>query len=140
MFRLTTRHKLRNGVMLLRTHYEGLRVGEVAALTYENILQADSRMAVGIRLAPKQTKGKHTRTTDRHGLGRDRGSDPCIMPAVTTVTLRWTRVSVYSGAVRAKAQSSGASSSLRSGKARAAASDRIEHPASARMTAARSPK
>lgn len=57
-----TRHKLRNRVMLLCTYYAGLRVGEVAALTYGNVVQADGSIAAEIRLDAQQTKGKHART------------------------------------------------------------------------------
>lgn len=57
-----TRHKLRNRVMLLCTYYAGLRVGEVAALTYGNVVQADGSIAAEMRLAAEQTKGKHART------------------------------------------------------------------------------
>ena len=36
------RHALRNRVMLLTTHWSGMRVGEVAALRYADVLAADA--------------------------------------------------------------------------------------------------
>jgi len=57
-----TRHKLRNRTILLCTYLAGMRVGEVAALTYGNVVQADGSIAAEIRLEAEQTKGKHART------------------------------------------------------------------------------
>ena len=59
---VATRHSLRNRVMLLATHWSGMRVGEVAALTYGNVAQADGSIASEIRLTADQTKGSHART------------------------------------------------------------------------------
>ena len=58
----TRRHSTRNRVMLLLTHYAGMRVGEVAALRLNDVLNSDSTIKDEVRLLPEQTKGKHART------------------------------------------------------------------------------
>ena len=58
----TRRHSLRNRVMLLLTHYAGMRVGEVAALRIYDILNSDMSIKSEARLLPDQTKGKYART------------------------------------------------------------------------------
>ncbi len=55
------RHALRNRVMLLMLHWAGMRVGEVAAVKYENVLASDGTILAEIRLAAEQTKGKRAR-------------------------------------------------------------------------------
>ena len=55
------KHALRNRVMLLMTHWAGMRVGEVAALRYGDVLAADGTVVPEIRLARDQTKGAHGR-------------------------------------------------------------------------------
>ena len=55
------KHALRNRCMLLITHWAGMRVGEVAALLYSNVLAADGSILAEIRLAAKQTKGDKAR-------------------------------------------------------------------------------
>ena len=55
------KHALRNRCMLLMTHWAGMRVGEVAALLYSNVLAADGSILAEIRLAAKQTKGDKAR-------------------------------------------------------------------------------
>lgn len=56
------RHALRNRVMLLCTHWAGMRVGEVAALKRGDVVSADGTIVNEIRLAADQTKGRHPRT------------------------------------------------------------------------------
>ena len=58
----TRPHALRNRVMLLATHLAGLRVGEVANLRYEDVVDAAGVVRDEIRLEPEQTKGRHART------------------------------------------------------------------------------
>ncbi len=58
----TRPHALRNRTMLLATHLAGLRVGEVANLRYEDVVDAAGVVRDEIRLEPEQTKGRHTRT------------------------------------------------------------------------------
>ena len=55
------KHALRNRCMLLITHWAGMRVGEVAALLYSNVLAADGSILAEIRLAADQTKGDKAR-------------------------------------------------------------------------------
>jgi len=58
----TRRHSARNRAMLLLTHFAGMRVGEVAALRINDVLNGDSTIKGEVRLMPDQTKGKHART------------------------------------------------------------------------------
>ena len=58
----TRRHSARNRVMLLLTHYAGMRVAEVAALRINDVLNGDNSIKGEVRLMPDQTKGKHART------------------------------------------------------------------------------
>jgi integrase/recombinase XerD len=58
----TRRHSARNRTALLLTHYAGMRVGEVAALRINNVLNADGTVKEEIRLMANQTKGSHART------------------------------------------------------------------------------
>ena len=53
---------LRNRLMLLMTHWAGMRVGEVAALRVSDVRSADGRVKPEIQLDATQTKGKHART------------------------------------------------------------------------------
>jgi integrase/recombinase XerD len=48
--------------MLLMTHWSGMRVGEVAAISIGDIRNADGTVKSEIRLDATQTKGKHART------------------------------------------------------------------------------
>jgi len=57
----TRRHAARNRAMLLAMYYAGLRVGECAALRYENILDSEGKIVSEIRLSAEQTKGRHAR-------------------------------------------------------------------------------
>ncbi len=54
-------HALRNRAMLLCTHWAGMRVGEVAALRYENVVAADGSIYAELRLTAEQTKGGQAR-------------------------------------------------------------------------------
>lgn len=55
------KHALRNRVMLLMTHWAGMRVGEVAALRYADVLAADGTINAEVRLSAEQTKGDRAR-------------------------------------------------------------------------------
>jgi integrase/recombinase XerD len=57
----TRPHALRNRVMLLATHYAGLRVGEVANLRYCDVVDGLGTIRDEIRLDPGQTKGRYGR-------------------------------------------------------------------------------
>ena len=56
------RYRLRNRLMLLLTHWAGMRVGEVAALRVSDVRSAEGRVKPEIQLDATQTKGKHART------------------------------------------------------------------------------
>jgi integrase/recombinase XerD len=58
----TRKHAARNRVMLLLTHWAGLRVGEVAALRYCDVLAGDGSVRETVLLSAEQTKGRHART------------------------------------------------------------------------------
>ncbi len=57
----TRPHALRNRVLLLATHYAGMRVGEVANLRYEDVVDEAGQVRDEIRLEAEQTKGRHGR-------------------------------------------------------------------------------
>jgi len=57
----TRAHAARNRAMLLLTHLAGMRVGEVAALTWGDVVSAEGRVKDEIRLNADQTKGGHPR-------------------------------------------------------------------------------
>jgi len=52
----TRQHALRNRAMLLMTHWGGMRVGEVAALRYCDVLNSDGTVRSEINLSAEQTK------------------------------------------------------------------------------------
>lgn len=58
----TRKHAARNRAMVLMTHLGGMRVGEVAALRYADVLNNDGTVKDEIHLSPDQTKGRHART------------------------------------------------------------------------------
>ena len=58
----TRQHAVRNRTMLLMTHWGGMRVGEVAALRYCDVLNSDGSVRAEINLSSEQTKGSHSRT------------------------------------------------------------------------------
>jgi integrase/recombinase XerD len=55
------RHALRNRIVLLLGHWAGMRVGEIAALRYGDVLAADATILHEIRLSAEQTKGSKAR-------------------------------------------------------------------------------
>lgn len=55
------KHAPRNRLMVLMTHYAGMRVGEVAALLVGNVRNPNGTIKDEIRLAAEQTKGRHAR-------------------------------------------------------------------------------
>ena len=57
----TRRHYKRNRAIILLTHYAMLRVGEVAALRYCDVLEADGQIKAETTLTAAQTKGKKGR-------------------------------------------------------------------------------
>lgn len=60
-FIATRKHAVRNRAMVLTTFLSGLRVGEVAALKYMDILDADEEVRSEVRLDATQTKGNEGR-------------------------------------------------------------------------------
>ena len=54
-------HSARNRLMVLMTHWAGMRVGEVAALRIQDVRTPDGSVKQEIRLDAAQTKGKHAR-------------------------------------------------------------------------------
>ncbi|WP_438979163.1 tyrosine-type recombinase/integrase [Polynucleobacter sp.] len=56
-----TKHGLRNQTILLMTHWAGMRVGEVAAVRYGDVLASDGSIRSEIRLSAQQTKGSKSR-------------------------------------------------------------------------------
>ena len=65
------RHAARNRVALMLSHHAGLRVGEIASLSFANVVKHDDARIVvkhvrsvrdQIRLNPSQTKGGVART------------------------------------------------------------------------------
>jgi integrase/recombinase XerD len=57
----TRRHAVRNRAMLMTMYLAGLRVGECAALRYEDVLNAEGEVRNEIRLDAEQTKGRYGR-------------------------------------------------------------------------------
>jgi integrase/recombinase XerD len=60
-FIATRKHAVRNRAMVLTTFLSGLRVGEVAALRYMDVLDADEEVRSEVRLDATQTKGNEGR-------------------------------------------------------------------------------
>ena len=58
----TRPHAARNRAMLLTTHLAGLRVGEVALLSWSDAVDTSGQVREEIRLNADQTKGRHPRT------------------------------------------------------------------------------
>jgi len=56
-----TKHSLRNRAILLTTHLSGMRIGEVAALRYSDVVAADGTIKAEVRLSATQTKGNRAR-------------------------------------------------------------------------------
>ena len=57
----TRKHAVRNRAMVLMTHWAGMRVGEVAALRINDVLDIRGEVRSEIRLDAEQTKGNHSR-------------------------------------------------------------------------------
>jgi integrase/recombinase XerD len=55
------KHAPRNRLMLLMTHWAGMRVGEVAALRVQDVRDTTGSVLPEIRLSASQTKGQHAR-------------------------------------------------------------------------------
>ena len=60
-FTRTRRHYKRNRAIILLTHYAMLRVGEVAALRYCDVVDADGEIKAETTLSAAQTKGNKAR-------------------------------------------------------------------------------
>lgn len=58
----TRPHATRNRMALLLTHWAGMRVGEVAALRWCDVIAQDGQVKPEIRLSAAQTKGEQART------------------------------------------------------------------------------
>ena len=57
-----TRSAIRNRTIILVTHWSGMRVGEVAALRWSDIVALDGSIKSEVRLTASQTKGRKPRT------------------------------------------------------------------------------
>jgi integrase/recombinase XerD len=58
----TRRHAARDRLLVLSTHWGGMRIGECAAITVGDVLAFDGTIKPEIRLSAAKTKGKHPRT------------------------------------------------------------------------------
>ncbi|PYE37666.1 integrase/recombinase XerD [Rhizobium sp. PP-WC-1G-195] len=56
-----TKHAGRNRLALMLSHLAGLRVGEIAALTVRDVVDAEGRVREQLRLRAEITKGGHAR-------------------------------------------------------------------------------
>ena len=56
-----TRYAARNRVMVMLTFYAGLRIGEVAALKWGDVISAEGAVKSEVMLAPEQVKFGHAR-------------------------------------------------------------------------------
>ena len=57
-----TRYSLRNSCLIMMSFYGGLRVGEIAALTYNDVLDNEGYIKDEVYLKANQTKGNEGRT------------------------------------------------------------------------------
>ena len=57
----TRKHSVRNRTLLMTTFFSGMRVGEVASLRYNDVVDADGAIRTEIRLSAEQTKGNEAR-------------------------------------------------------------------------------
>ena len=57
----TRKHSARNRALLMTTHLSGMRVGEVASLRNNDVLDVDGNIRTEIRLSAEQTKGNEAR-------------------------------------------------------------------------------
>jgi len=58
----TRKHAVRNRAMMLLTHWACLRIGEVAALRWSDVISHEGLVKDEIRLLAYMTKGRHART------------------------------------------------------------------------------
>ena len=58
----TRRHALRNRMLILMSFWTGMRVGEIASLSINDVVDPRGIVKAEIRLDASQTKGKHART------------------------------------------------------------------------------
>lgn len=58
----TTRYRVRNRALVLMSFWSGMRVGEIAGLTIAHVRSEDGSIKQELRLAPDETKGRHSRT------------------------------------------------------------------------------
>ena len=56
------RYAVRNRMLILMSFWSGMRVGEIASLRIEDVVDARGAVRAEIRLDASQTKGKHART------------------------------------------------------------------------------
>ena len=56
------RNSIRNRMMILLSHWGGMRVGEIAALKIGNVINKGGVITTEIRLSPDQTKGSKSRS------------------------------------------------------------------------------
>jgi integrase/recombinase XerD len=56
------RNSARNRMMVLLSHWGGMRVGEIAALKIGNVINEEGGIATEIRLSSQQTKGSRSRS------------------------------------------------------------------------------
>lgn len=57
-----SRHAARNRLAFMLSHFAGLRVGEIAALTVHDVIDCDGGVREQLRLSADITKGGHART------------------------------------------------------------------------------
>jgi integrase/recombinase XerD len=57
-----TRNPIRNRTVILVTHWSGMRVGEVAALRWSDVVALDGGVKSEVRLTAAQTKGRKPRS------------------------------------------------------------------------------
>ncbi len=57
----TRKHAARNRAIIMTTFLSGMRVGEVASLTYGDVVDSSGVVKAEIRLSAAQTKGNHAR-------------------------------------------------------------------------------
>ena len=57
----TRKHAARNKAMLVTTFLSGMRVGEVASLRFNDVIDSDRNIRNEIRLTPEMAKGQYAR-------------------------------------------------------------------------------
>lgn len=57
----TRKHSSRNRALLMTTFLSGMRVGEVASLRFNDVVDSDGNIRSEIRLTPAMTKGQYAR-------------------------------------------------------------------------------